>query len=150
MYSDDKLVYNDRGSIMVVALLLLVFLTIIGITATNNTRMELSVTRNSQVYKRDFYVADSGWRAAAMNLQDFGVAFPNYAGDFDAGGTLNGIDYNYTIFDETTATKAAGSSGSMGCKDVTFSVRSQALDPDNVMTQEINTRLVKLCCGSYN
>jgi len=153
MYPESNVLNNDRGSIMVVALLLLVFLTIIGITATNNTRMELNVTRNSQVYKRDFYVADSGWRAAAMNLQGFGLNFPNYGEEFEAGGTLNGISYNYIIpNDETTSTKAAGSSGSMGCKDVTFSVTSQALDPEDptITTQEIHTRLVKLCCGSYN
>lgn len=150
MYPEFKQLNNDRGTIMVVALLLLVFLTIIGITATSNTRMELNVTRNSQVYKRDFYVADSGWRAAAMNLQTFSLGYPNYTGDFNSGGTLNnGISYNYTIFDDPMTTKAAGSSGAMGCKDVTFEVRSQALD-GGTPTQQIDTRLVKLCCGSYN
>ena len=149
MYPEYKLLKNDRGSIMVVALLLLVFLTIIGITATSNTRMELNVTRNSQVYKRDFYVADSGWRAAAMNLQSFNPGYPNYTGPFTAGGDLNGITYSYTIGDNPTSSKAVGSSGAMGCKDVTFEVESVALD-DGIATQEINTRLVKLCCGSYN
>ena len=149
MCPEIKILKNERGSIIVVALLLLVFLTIIGITATNNTRMELNVTRNSQEYKRDFYVADSGWRAAAMNLQSFNLGYPNYVGDFTAGGTLNGISYSYTIQDDPTSTKAVGSSGALGCKDVTFDVRSEALD-DGTTTQQINTRLVKLCCGSYN
>ena len=144
---------NNRGSIMVVALLLLVFLTIIGITATSNSRMELNMTRNSQVYKRDFYVADSGWRAAAMNLQNFGLAFPNYPGGEKAfgnpDGTLNNIDYSYrTNFwgDQ----RAAGSSGAIGCKDAIFDVNSRALDTNGNPTQVVNTRLVKLCCGSYN
>ena len=149
MYREFNILNNEKGSIIVVALLLLVFLTIIGITATNNARMELNVTRNSQEYKRDFYVADSGWRAAAMNLQSFNLGYPSYVGDFSAGGTLNGINYNYTILDSPTSTKAVGSSGAMGCKDVTFDVTSQALD-DGTPTQEIDTRLVKLCCGSYN
>lgn len=144
---------NNRGSIMVVALLLLVFLTIIGITATSNSRMELNMTRNSQIYKRDFYVADSGWRAAAMNLQDFGLAFPNYPGGVKTygspDGTLNNIDYDYqtTFWGDQ---KAAGSSGAMGCKDAIFEVNSRALDANGNPTQEIDTRLVKLCCGSYN
>ena len=149
MCPEIKILNNERGSIIVVALLLLVFLTIIGITATNNTRMELNVTRNSQEYKRDFYVADSGWRAAAMNLQSFNLGYPSYVGDFTAGGTLNGISYSYTIEDDPSSTKAVGSSGALGCKDVTFEVRSEALD-DGTTTQQINTRLVKLCCGSYN
>ena len=153
MYPKFKMLNNDRGSVIVVALLLLVFLTIIGITATNNSRMELNITRNSQIYKRDFYVADSGWRAAAMNLQDFGLAFPNYPNGVKAygspNGTLNNIDYDYqTTFwsDE----RAAGSSGAIGCKDAVFEVSSRALDADGVPNQTINTRMVKLCCGSYN
>lgn len=139
---------------MVVALLLLVFLTIIGITATSNTRMELNVTRNSQIYKRDFYVADSGWRAAAMNLQDFGMAFPNYPNgvkDFENPvGTLNNIPYDYRIEHTEILGGAAGSSGAMGCRDAVFEVDSRALDTNGNPTQVINTRLVKLCCGSYN
>ena len=136
---------------MVVSLLLLVFLTIIGITATSNSRMESNITRNSQIYKRDFYVADSGWRVAAMHLQGFGLAYPNYpqAGR-DAGGTLNGIDYNYLTTPQGVG-RAVGSSGAMGCKDVFFQVTSQAFDPDGVTTtQEISAELIKLSCGSYN
>jgi len=148
-----KMINNDRGSIMVVALLLLVFLTIIGITATNNSRMESNITRNSQIYKRDFFVADSGWRAAAMNLQDFGLAFPNYPNGVKAyggpDGTLNDIDYDYqTSF--VGDQRAAGSSGAIGCKDAIFDVNSRALDATGIPTQVVSTRLVKLCCGSYN
>jgi len=153
MHPKRKILNNDNGSIMVVALLLLVFLTIIGITATSNSRLESNVTRNSQLYKRDFYVADSGWRAAAMNLQDFGLAFPNYPNGVKTygspDGTLNNIAYDYqTAFlgDE----RAAGSSGAIGCKDAIFAVNSRALDAAGNPNQVINTRLVKLCCGSYN
>jgi hypothetical protein len=144
---------DNSGSIMVVALLLLVFLTIIGITATSNSRMELNMTRNSEVYKRDFYVADSGWRAAAMNLQDFGLAFPNYPNGVKAyggpDGRLNNIAYDYqtTFWGDQ---RAAGSSGAIGCRDGIFNVNSRALDADGNPTQVVNTRLVKLCCGSYN
>jgi Tfp pilus assembly protein PilX len=149
---------NDRGSIMVVALLLLVFLTVIGITATSNTRMELNMTRNSQEYKRDFYVADSGWRAAAVNLQAFDWDYPDYAGGVKAygnpDGTLNNINYAYRIehvagAGSVTTVGAAGNSGAMGCRDEVFEVNSRALDANGNPTQEINTRLVKVCCGSY-
>ena len=155
MNPELKMLKNDRGSIIVVALLLLVFLTIIGITATSNSRMELNVTRNSQIYKRDFYVADSGWRAAAMNLQDFGLAFPNYPNgvkDYENPvGTLNGIPYDYRIEHTGIVTGgASGSSGALGCKDAIFEVNSRALDANGNPTQVIDTRLVKLCCGSYN
>ena len=155
MYPEFKQLNNDRGTIMVVALLLLVFLTIIGITATSNTRMELNVTRNSQEYKRDFYVADSGWRAAAMNLQDFGLAFPDYddgVKDWEnPAGTLNNISYDYRIEHiGIVEGGAAGNSGTIGCRDAIFEVDSRALDANGNPTQTISTRLVKLTCGSYN
>lgn len=157
MYPKFKMLNNDRGSILVVALLLLVFLTIIGISATNNTSMELNVTRNSQIYKRDFYVADSGWRAAAMNLQDFGLAFPNYPGGIKApgtpDGTLNNIDYDYQIQHivplNPEDARAPGNSGAMGCWNAFFDVDSRALNTDGTPTQEVRARLAKLCCGSY-
>lgn len=156
MHPEIKLLNNDRGSIMVVALLLLVFLTIIGITAASNTRMELNITRNSQEYKRDFYVADSGWRAAAMNLQDFGLAFPDYDNGVkdweNPAGTLNNdISYDFRIEHiGIVEGGAAGNSGAIGCRDAIFEVDSRALDVDGNPTQTINTRLVKLTCGSYN
>ena len=76
-----KILKNENGSIIVVALLLLVFLTVIGISATSNSRMELNVTRNSQIYKRDFYAADSGWRHGAMWLESFDVFYPPIKSD---------------------------------------------------------------------
>ena len=136
---------------MVVSLLLLVFLTIIGITATSNSRMESTMTRNSQVYKRDFYVADSGWRIAAMNLQSFGLAPPNYPQAGGAGSeAINGINYDYQSILWGMG-RAVGSSRVIHCADANFRVRSRAYDSDGVTaTQEVNTVLIKLTCSSYN
>jgi hypothetical protein len=150
MYPDLKLIDNERGSVIVVALLLLVFLTIIGITATTNTRTELNITRNNQIYKRDFYAADSGWREAAINLQNFGMAYPVYSGGVKAfgnpDGSLNQIDYAYEITRLPIEEISPGNSGA--CKNVIFQVKSRAMK-DGERTQEIEARLVKLCCGGY-
>lgn len=152
MFSLFKIIDNDRGSIIVIALLLLVFLTIIGITATSNSRMELNATRNSQEYKRDFYVADSAWRAAAMNLNAYELSFPDYPNGVKPygapDGVLNGIDYDYqTAF--LLHERAAGSSGAIGCKDTVFETTSRSLDANGDPNQVIVTRLVKLTCSSY-
>ncbi len=76
MHPDTRIIKNENGSVIVIALLILIVLTIIGLTATSNSRMELNVTRNSQIYKRDFYAADSGWRHSAMWLDRFDVFYP--------------------------------------------------------------------------
>jgi hypothetical protein len=49
---------NQRGSALVVALLMLVVLTLIGISATTTTTFELQIATNDKLFKRAFYAAD--------------------------------------------------------------------------------------------
>ena len=57
---------NDKGSAILVALMILVLLTIIGMAATQNSNTELKITTNSQLYKMAFYAAESGWQDMAV------------------------------------------------------------------------------------
>jgi Tfp pilus assembly protein PilX len=52
----------------------LVFLTIIGISATNTSIFESQIVGNEHRYQIDFYLADSGWQEAAMWME--GLADP--------------------------------------------------------------------------
>jgi hypothetical protein len=104
-----KIIKSDSGSIMVVALLLLVILTIIGITATNNSRIESNITRNSQIYKRDFYASDSGWRHSAMWLQDQELNKPGYK---DVNGVVKYPGNNDVANDELDPAFPAGTEDS--------------------------------------
>ena len=179
MYPNCKLIKNENGSVIVVALLLLVFLTIIGLTATSNSRIESNVTLNSQIYKRDFYVADSGWRTAAIDLNDPPAKFPLVKTklaaldnrDNDGDGTVDEAGEKYaplndsdlmrnTVFDYTAQgpwgdpERAVGSSGAMNCANVIFKVdsKSENFDPKNGTwsdSQNISARLIKLCCAGY-
>jgi type II secretory pathway component PulK len=56
---------NEKGSVLVVALVILVLLTIIGISATTTTNIETQIAGNEKSQKIAFYVADSGVPAAA-------------------------------------------------------------------------------------
>jgi hypothetical protein len=51
---------NEDGSVLIVALLILVLLTIIGISATTTTNIELQIAGNEKFHKIAFYHADSG------------------------------------------------------------------------------------------
>ncbi len=51
---------NEEGFVLVIALLILVFLTIIGISATTTTQIELQISGNEKSYRIAFYNADSG------------------------------------------------------------------------------------------
>ena len=70
MISPTLIIKNNRGSAIIVALLLLVTLTIIGFTATNTSVFESTIVGNEHRYQIDFYVADSGWKEGAMWLDN--------------------------------------------------------------------------------
>jgi len=65
---------NNRGSALVVALLMLVVLTLIGISATTTTTFELQIAGNDRLYKQAFYAADGatemGGELIEQNIED--------------------------------------------------------------------------------
>jgi len=60
-----KPINNQNGSLILVALLLLVILTIMGITSTSTSVIENRIAVNEQLHKMAFYHADSGLYATA-------------------------------------------------------------------------------------
>lgn len=51
---------NESGSALIMAIMMLVLLTIIGISALNNTDLELSIAGNEKAHKMAFYFAEGG------------------------------------------------------------------------------------------
>jgi len=51
---------DEQGSVLIVALLILVLLTVIGISATTTTDIETQIAGNQKFHKIAFYNADSG------------------------------------------------------------------------------------------
>ena len=72
MNSPSLTIKNEHGSTIIVAMLILVFLTIIGISAVNTSKFESQIVGNEHRYQIDFYLADSGWKEAAMWLDTLG------------------------------------------------------------------------------
>jgi len=69
-----SIVNNKRGSALVVALLMLVVLTLIGISATTTTNFELQIAGNDKLFKKAFYAADGatemGGELIEQNIED--------------------------------------------------------------------------------
>jgi Tfp pilus assembly protein PilX len=55
-------IFSEQGSALVIALIFLVLLTLIGISATTTTQIETQIAGNERTYAREFYVADSAWK----------------------------------------------------------------------------------------
>lgn len=51
---------DNSGSALIMAIMMLVLLTIIGISALNNTDLELSIAGNEKAHKMAFYFAEGG------------------------------------------------------------------------------------------
>ena len=65
---------NEKGSAIVIALIVLVMLTIIGTVSTSNTVFELQIVRNEAIYRRNFYRAESAIVEAAQRLETSNAA----------------------------------------------------------------------------
>jgi len=62
------LLRNEEGSVMVIALFIMVLLLIVGINATNLSRIEMQILRNAIMQKQDFYSAEGGMVEVATDV----------------------------------------------------------------------------------
>ena len=91
-------VNNEKGSVIVAAIMILVLLTIIGIGAINMSTTESSISTNSLLYERAFYTAEAGLEQSKESLKLQFVKFNDLiirAGgtgdwDFALNGSLDG------------------------------------------------------------
>jgi hypothetical protein len=121
MQPKPSIVNDDRGSVMVAVLMILVLLTIIGISASNTSVTEVQIATNSLLHERAFYTAESGMEHAKELLKipfvqqntvkvatgatpdwDFAIAGATASG-FDGGvdwvnTALDGISYTVTVW----------------------------------------------------
>ena len=69
---------NEEGSVIIMALIVLVALTMIGIVSTDNTVVELQIVRNETIYRQNFYRAESAVidGAQVMENSDLTAAIP--------------------------------------------------------------------------
>ncbi|MBW6519961.1 MAG: pilus assembly PilX N-terminal domain-containing protein [Desulfoarculaceae bacterium] len=84
-----KIIRNDDGFVLIVALLIMVVLTIIGIAATRNTSLELMIAGNDKVHKRTLYQAEAGAVLSTEVLEQN----INCLTGFGKTGTVGGIDF---------------------------------------------------------
>ena len=61
---------NEKGSALILALLILVLLTLMGISATTTSTVEVQMAGSEKFYEMAFYSAESGWQRALNWLDD--------------------------------------------------------------------------------
>jgi len=85
MTDDRPALTNQNGSVIVIALLVLVILTLGGITATQRTITESFTVRNTAIHKQNIYIAEAAAMEAArivLDVQDFEAIRPGQDHDW--------------------------------------------------------------------
>ena len=63
---------NEKGAVLIVALMILVVLSFIGISASTTSQIETKIAGNDRFYKQDLYFADGAAMECAQIMEDFG------------------------------------------------------------------------------
>jgi type IV pilus assembly protein PilX len=61
---------NEEGFILVVGMSILVVLTLLGVSATRNSVIDLKIAGNEREMAEKFYVADTTWKVGGLWLND--------------------------------------------------------------------------------
>lgn len=61
---------GEDGSILAVALMILVLLTVLGISATRTTEIELQIAQNENMFKQNLYLAECAAMAGAQMMEN--------------------------------------------------------------------------------
>ena len=98
--------HNEQGSITVIALMLLVVLTLLGITISRTSTIDVRIAGNEIDYKQYFYVAEGGINreAAEVGAGNYAVLninnFPNELANETAHTPRHNVDgenYNFSL-----------------------------------------------------
>jgi hypothetical protein len=88
---------NENGSVTIIALIILIVLTIIGISASRTATIDIKIAANQIPYKKSFYISEGGINRESIevgsgsypvvNVDDFGSHLADEAGQ-DNGNPL--------------------------------------------------------------
>ena len=70
---------NEEGSVLILALIMLVLLTLIGISATTTSTLETKIAGNERVYKRNLYSAEAAAMECAQTMEHTNLKNPRPA-----------------------------------------------------------------------
>ena len=116
-------VQGQEGSILVVALLVMVLLTMMGVWGSATTESEIRMARNETFYKRAFFNADSGVYATPKLIS---TAFESGSGDPDLSGTgMSYVGASNTFYREIMGYNAHDTE-----EEVVFSLENNLVEVD--------------------
>lgn len=138
---------NENGSILIIALAMSAFLTLIGLAASRTSGIELQIAGNDKVRKMTFYAADSGVQVAASWLD---IQYPPVTTNSSVPASPmpgdNTITYSYS-----TAFNGAANSPGYGTdfKRYRYTIESTGNAPGNAQSSITVTASKVFFVGGY-
>lgn len=80
-FADNHACSTQRGAVLVISLILLIVLTLLGLTTMNTSTLQEKMASNSQEAVRAFQAAESGISAAFSNAGNFNLSTQKTGGD---------------------------------------------------------------------
>ena len=134
---------NDDGSALVYALLILVLLTVLGLSSSRTTVSELKISGNDKLHKIAFFAADSGVSTGRAVLNDLKKADSGNWDHLLAGNTFTWNNINVSTLKEVFDPDddlGPGECGSVGPATFSLAIRdnddldsSTMVDTDNIL-----------------
>ena len=145
-------VHNEEGFVLIGAMMTMVILTLIGISATSTSIIELQIAGNELLYKEAFYQADGGIEVGTeMVEQNFGCAVgfkrapvgfnDDDPEEFFSIGGINVFDkrFAYDVSEAGVANSSSISPGSVTLADLPADdIRSMRLPDDPANPNDLN------------
>lgn len=127
----NRLAFQDGGAALVVALILLLVLTLIGIMAIEASRQEVNIVGNQRIYNAAFYAAESG-------LEDFRKNLPvSDSTPFNASTLVAGSGNSYRYKSDLLGTRKIG-----GIPYKVFNVGAEGTSPNFPNAGRVNIEAV--------
>jgi len=80
----QEIVEGEKGVVLVIALLLMLVLTLIGISSIGTSTLETAISGNERIWTDAFYVAEAGTQVAVNQLPDNANPVPKTEFDGDS------------------------------------------------------------------
>lgn len=89
---------SQAGTTLIVAMIILLVLTILGVTTMNTTSLQERMAHNTQETNRAFNAAETGLETAFSNMANFSLATSNAnSGTLNAGAYTSGANFTTTF-----------------------------------------------------
>ena len=82
---------NERGSVLVISMLILVMLTVVGFAAMNTSNIEQMISGNERTYKENFYRAEAANMAGGQRYDNLADPGQGFGGGMDFGSAGPGV-----------------------------------------------------------